>query len=66
MGEIEGVIAVIDVAEWPDLGLEVAARSGISHESPQVIILHLGEPVWTAHHREISAEAISRAMAALG
>ena len=66
MGDIEGVVAVIDVAEWPELGQEVAARSGIRHESPQVIILRLGEPVWTAHHREITAEAIARAMAALG
>ncbi|CAN5143634.1 MAG: bacillithiol system redox-active protein YtxJ [Pyrinomonadaceae bacterium] len=37
---------------------EIAARTGVRHESPQAIILRNGTAVWTASHYDITAEAV--------
>lgn len=46
-------------AEGPQSRL-IAARTGIRHESPQVIILRCGAVVWSASHGDIKASAIQR------
>ena len=65
MGEVEGTVGLIDVSNYHELGREVAARTGIRHESPQVILLRAGVALWTASHRQITAEAVLRAMGML-
>ena len=38
----------------------IAARSGVEHESPQVIIFRRGAPVWNASHHDITTDALAR------
>lgn len=55
--------AWIDVAVRHGLGMEVEQRTGIRHESPQVLLLRDGRAVWAASHGRITAEAIRSALA---
>jgi bacillithiol system protein YtxJ len=51
---------LVDVrAERPQSQL-IAARAGVRHESPQIIILRRGSAVWSASHGDITAGAIQR------
>jgi len=50
----EGEVALVEVQSARDLSREIAASTGIEHESPQVIILRNGEPSGTLSHWEIS------------
>ncbi len=59
---MQGEIVLIDVRHFPRLGREVATRTGVRHESPQVIVLRDGEAVWAADHRDIATEEIEEAL----
>jgi len=54
-------VPLIDVGRQQELADEVAIRTGIEHESPQVIVLRNGRPVYAAAHWDISAEEVARA-----
>lgn len=54
-------ISLIDVARQRALSLGVATRLGIRHESPQVIVLRDGEPVYDASHWDITSDDVTRA-----
>lgn len=41
---------------------EIAARTGVEHETPQVFILRDREVLWTASHGQIRAEAVEAAL----
>lgn len=45
------------------LSLAVAERTGVTHESPQVILLSGGRPSWHVSHRGVTAAALSEACA---
>jgi|SRR4030088_178101 bacillithiol system protein YtxJ len=62
MKEFPGEIALIEVQNARDLSTEVGARSGIAHESPQVIIFRNGKAVWHASHWKITSHAVEQAM----
>jgi bacillithiol system protein YtxJ len=51
---------LVDVRAERPLSQQIAARTGVRHESPQVIILRHGAAVWSASHDEITAGAILR------
>jgi len=68
LDEVEAFVAahpdapayLVDVrAERPQSQL-IAARAGVRHESPQIIILRRGSAVWSASHGAITAGAIQR------
>src|SRR5262245_24545697 len=59
-------VVVLDVSRQHDLKRQVAERTGVRHESPQVIVLRGGEAAWTASHFQITAEAVRRAVEAAG
>lgn len=40
----------------------IAERWHIRHESPQVIVLHRGEPIFNASHRRVTAQALRDAI----
>lgn len=61
--------------EWPDVPVyqvnvvrrrklsgRIAEDLGVRHESPQVIVLSGGEPVWHASHHDVTAEGLAAAM----
>lgn len=47
-----------------ELSLAVAERTGVRHESPQVICLFGGRPVGHASHYDINAAELARLVAA--
>ena len=53
----------IDVSQHRELSRAVQTLTGIRHESPQVIVLRNGRPVWNASHRKITREAVAAAAA---
>ena len=50
----------VDVRAQRPLSQQIAARSGVQHESPQVIIFRRGTPVWNASHQDITTDALAR------
>ncbi|HMB90098.1 MAG TPA: bacillithiol system redox-active protein YtxJ [Rhodothermales bacterium] len=44
------------------LSRQIAQRWRIRHESPQVIVLYQGEPIFNASHRRITAQSIRTAI----
>lgn len=65
MSLVEGEIALIDVGEGRELTRSVQARTGVKHESPQVLILRDAKARWAASHGSITQEAVGEAIAAL-
>jgi len=61
MARVEGVVALVEVQRAPEVSREIEARTGIEHESPQVIILRNGKAVWHTSHLRIKADAVERA-----
>ena len=48
----------IDVKNARNISDYIAEQTGITHESPQVIVLKNGKPVWHSSHGSITAEGI--------
>lgn len=59
LGEEVGIVVVQRARE---VSREVAARTGVRHESPQAIILKNGQPVWTASHWDVTTAAVAEAL----
>jgi monothiol bacilliredoxin len=56
-------VFLIDVLAQRPLSRRIAATLGIQHESPQVIVLRNGKPVWHASHYEVTADALAKEIA---
>ena len=55
----------VDVVVDRALSQEISARLNVKHESPQVIVLSHGRPVWHASHFGITAQAIAPQVAGI-
>ena len=64
LAAVPGEVLLIDVGRQQGLADEVASRTGIEHESPQVIVLRNGQPIYSASHWDISSEEVGRAVSA--
>ena len=64
LGGDRGVIGLIDVRVAREVTAALARRTGVRHESPQVLLLRDGRAVWSASHGAVRADAIERALAA--
>jgi bacillithiol system protein YtxJ len=64
MSDFEGEVALVQVPGARELSREIENRTGIRHESPQVIILFNGQVVWNASHWKISRESVAEAVRA--
>jgi bacillithiol system protein YtxJ len=62
--ELDGEILLLDVSRQHELKRQVAERTGVRHESPQVIVLRGGQVSWAASHFKITAAAVRQALAA--
>jgi bacillithiol system protein YtxJ len=51
---------LVDVRAQRPLSQQIAAQSGVQHESPQLIIFRRGAPIWHASHSDITASEILR------
>ncbi len=65
LARLSDEIPFIDVARSQPLSRAVAERTGIRHESPQVLVLRNGQAVWSASHAAITADAVQRALSVL-
>ncbi len=61
MQRMNQAVAVVDVARSQELSEEIATRTGVKHESPQVIVVNDGQAVWSASHYDITQEAVTQA-----
>ena len=61
MERVAGQVALVEVQSGRELSREIEARTGIEHESPQVIILRNGKAVWHASHWKIKTESVEQA-----
>jgi len=64
MAEFEGEVALVEVQRARDLSREIENRLGVTHESPQVIVLRNGQVAWNASHFKITATAVAAAVSA--
>ena len=52
---------LVDVTRGQELTHAIAERTGVRHESPQVIVLRDGKASWHASHFAITAKAVTDA-----
>lgn len=55
--------ALIDVTRGKELSRAIEGRTGVRHESPQVLVLRAGKAAWHASHFAITAKAVRAALA---
>ena len=66
MERYEGGVALIEIQNARGLSSAIASRFGVTHESPQVIVLRKGQVYWNASHFKITAEAVAKAVREAG
>ncbi len=49
------------VIEDKPVSLHIAEKTGIKHQSPQVILFVKGKPVWNASHHSITEDSLLKA-----
>lgn len=64
MAELESEVALVEVQGARDLSREIEDRTGIEHETPQVIVLRNGKAVWNGSHWSVKADAVAEAVRA--
>jgi bacillithiol system protein YtxJ len=62
MSMIERPVGLVIVQKARALSDEIAARTGVEHETPQVFILRDREVLWTASHGQIKAAVVEAAL----
>lgn len=62
MEHVAGDVAIIDVAHDDVVKRAITERTGIRHESPQVIVLRDGKAVWSASQFRIKADDVTKAV----
>jgi len=58
MQQLENDVVLIEVQSAREVSRELANRTGIRHESPQVIVFRNGKAVWNASHYGVSAAEV--------
>ena len=61
MEKVDGV-NILEVQSAREVSRELANRTGVRHETPQVIILRDGKAVWNASHFDVTAADVQRAV----
>ena len=61
MEKVDGV-NILEVQSARDVSRELANRTGVRHETPQVSILKDGKAVWNASHFDVTAADVKRAV----
>ena len=60
--EVDGELNVVVIQENRDLSNEITARTGYTHQSPQVFVLKDGKPVYHATHYGIDPRRIRQVL----
>jgi bacillithiol system protein YtxJ len=59
----EATVYTVDVNDATEASRYLAEKTGIEHQSPQVIVSRGGRPEWHANHFDIRADAVERQVA---
>ncbi len=62
MSRFDGDVALIEVQRARNLSKEIEQKTGVAHESPQVLVLRNGKAVWDASHWKVKADAVREAV----
>ena len=62
MSEFEGEVELLEIQRNSELSREIASRTGVQHESPQVIVLRNGQVIWEASHFDVTTDAVAEAV----
>jgi bacillithiol system protein YtxJ len=62
MSRLERPVGLVIVQKARALSDEIAARTRVGHETPQVFIIRDREVLWNASHGQIRAEAVEAAL----
>ncbi len=57
-----GEVVLVEVQSARELSREIEKRTGITHQSPQVLVLRNGQAIWNASHWQVRSEAIAEAV----
>jgi bacillithiol system protein YtxJ len=60
MSRFNGDVAVVEVQRSRILSKEIERRTGVRHESPQVLVLLKGKVVWNASHWNVNAHEVQQ------
>ena len=52
----------VDVISSRNLSQDIERRTGITHQSPQVILIKNGKPAWNASHWNITTNSLKEAV----
>ena len=66
MEQVAGEVVLVEVQRARELSREIEKRTGIRHESPQVLVLENGKVVWNASHFKVKAQAVAEALQRAG
>jgi bacillithiol system protein YtxJ len=61
-GEVQAQTLLVDVTRDHGVKRAIAERTGVRHESPQVLVLRHGRAAWHASHFAITADAVTEAV----
>jgi bacillithiol system protein YtxJ len=59
-------VYLVDVIKHRPLSRALAERIGVTHASPQAIVLREGVPAWHGSHFDVQADALARVVSDLG
>ncbi|MDQ3473458.1 MAG: bacillithiol system redox-active protein YtxJ [Acidobacteriota bacterium] len=62
MEQFAGEVVLVEVQRARELSREIEKKTGIRHESPQVLVLENGKVVWNASHFKVKARAVEAAL----
>jgi bacillithiol system protein YtxJ len=62
MSGLQKKVLLVVVQKARDISNEIAARTGVRHESPQVLILKNGSAVFQSSHYDITTEDVEKAV----
>lgn len=62
MTDFNREVALVEVQGARDLSEEIERRTGVSHQSPQVLVMRDGKVVWQASHFEVTADSVTKAV----
>ena len=66
MEQVAGEVILVEVQRARELSREIERKTGIRHESPQVLVLENGKVVWNASHFKVKARAVEEALSRSG
>jgi len=62
MSNFNGEVALVEVQRARELSRYIESKTGVKHESPQIIVLRNGQAVWDGSHFQIKSSAVAEAV----